>query len=259
MKQISFATNTNIDMNLAGRRLIRLEGSTHEITNKPCSQIISIPNDRHANYPVKIPDSLPPKLWNISFLEDELNAYLKIYFSKKEKLVHYRSGQLIEHPEKLTEILKPVYLKGHRHFIILAFVGYLRRHQDTLDTALKIVRELAIKDEERTSRIYNLTQIYKADNNKRIPGLPRLLEIIRLEAWEGKISEETAKTAISQLEGITSKNKLKTIYILRNFKMRWKNRILVLQKKDLLNTDEKLVMHLQSISVAKILNGRLPA
>ncbi|MEM3688250.1 MAG: hypothetical protein QXP59_03930, partial [Saccharolobus sp.] len=118
----------------------------------------------------------------------------------------------------------------------------------------KIVRELTIKDEEQSSRMYSLREIYRSGPDKKIPGLPKLFEIIKTEAREGKISNETAKTAISQLENINSKNTLKTVYILRDFKTQWHNRVLDLRKEDLLNTDEKLAMHLQSIGVGKILN-----
>ncbi|MEM0136315.1 MAG: hypothetical protein QXU18_14010 [Thermoplasmatales archaeon] len=254
MRQISIGADVNLDMNLAGRHLIRLEGSTHEGTGKPCSTIDFVPNDRPANYPIKIPDSLPLKLWNIGFLENEFNAYLKLHFSKKEKPIHYGPRKPIENPEGLVEILRPVYIKGYRHHIILALSGYLRRHQVSLEMASKIVRELAMKDEERSSRLYSLREVYGSSPDKKIPGFPKLLKIIKTEVKEGKISKETAKTTISQLENITSRNTLKTIYILRDFKTQWHNRVLNLRKEDLLNTDEKLAIHLQSIGVAKILN-----
>ncbi|MEM0135992.1 MAG: hypothetical protein QXU18_12340, partial [Thermoplasmatales archaeon] len=133
MRQISIGADVNVDMNLAGRHLVRLEGSTHEKTNKPCSMIDSVPNDRPESYEIRIPgpNSLPLKLWSINFLEDELNVYLKLRFAKKEKPI-YGPGKLIEDPEKLIEILKPVYIKGHRHHIILALSGLLRRHSVSL-------------------------------------------------------------------------------------------------------------------------------
>ncbi|MEM3193187.1 MAG: hypothetical protein QW292_14105 [Candidatus Parvarchaeota archaeon] len=254
MKQIGCATGTNPDMALANKHLIRLEGSTHEGTGKPCSQINTVPDSRSANYPVKIPDSLPPKLWNISFLENELNIYLKLHFTKKEKPVHYGPGKPIENPERLAEILRPIHIQGHRHHIILALSGLLRRHSVSLSTAQGIIKQLGNKDEELPSRLYNLKEIYKADNSKPLYGLPQLVKIIRKEMEEGKITEQIAKITISRLKNIASKDTLKTVYILRDFKTQWHNRVLDLRKEDLLNTDEKLAMHLQSIGVAKILN-----
>lgn len=114
MRQISYATNTNIDMNLAGQHLIRLEGSTHEKSNRPCSRISSVSNDRPVNYKVKISDFHHTKLWNIAFLEDELNAYLKIHFAEKERPIYYWPGQLIKNPERLAEILRPVYISLYK-------------------------------------------------------------------------------------------------------------------------------------------------
>ncbi|MEM3860067.1 MAG: hypothetical protein QW478_11810 [Candidatus Micrarchaeaceae archaeon] len=256
MRQIAYATDTNLDMNLAGRHLIRCEGGIHEITNKPCSMIDFIPNDRPANYPVKIPgpDSLPLKLWSINFLEDELNVYLKLHFGKNRKPIYGPGKPISVNPEQLVSVLRPIYIRGFRHFIVLSVSGFLKRHQVPLETALKIIKELAARDEERASRIYNFTQIYKADNRKRLYGLPQLVKIIKKEMEVGKITEQIAKITISQLENIASKDTLKTVYILRDFKTQWHNRVLDFRKEDLLNTDEKLAMHLQSIGVAKILD-----
>ncbi|MEM3846074.1 MAG: hypothetical protein QXU98_10280 [Candidatus Parvarchaeota archaeon] len=205
MRQISIGADVNLDMNLSGKHLIRCEGSTHEITNKPCSMIDSIPSDRPLDYPVKIPDSLPPKLWDISFLKNELNVFLKLYFTKEQKPIRYGPGKPIENPEKLIEILKPIYIKGFRHFIILAVSGFLKRHQIPLDIAQQIVKELAMKDEEKISRLYSLREVYRSSPDKKIPGLPKLLEIIKTEAKEGKISQEIAEGTITQLETITGK------------------------------------------------------
>ncbi|MEM0135522.1 MAG: hypothetical protein QXU18_09935 [Thermoplasmatales archaeon] len=208
MRQISYATGTNLDMALASKHLIRLEGSINEKSGKSCSMIDFIPDNRPIDYPIKIPgpDSLPPRLWDISFLEDELNVYLKLYFTKEQKPIHYGPGKPISvYPEQLVNTLKPIYIRGYRHHIILSLTGYLKRHQIPLDIAQQIVRELTMKDEERTSRIYNLTQIYKANNNRRIWGLPKLLEIIKTEAKERKISQEIAEGTITQLETIARK------------------------------------------------------
>ncbi|MEM4067977.1 MAG: hypothetical protein QXV17_14075 [Candidatus Micrarchaeaceae archaeon] len=206
MRQVSLATDTSIDLNLSSvRHLIRLEGSVNPKSNQPCSQIDFIPDIKPANYPVKIPSFLPQKLWNIGFLENELNTYLKLHFGKKEKPIHYitsKSTKPIENPERLIEILKPVYIKGFRHFIILSVSGFLKRHQIPLDIAQQIVRELTKKDEEKASRMYSLREVYRSGPGKKIPGLPKLLEIIKTEVKEGKVTREIAENVISQLETI---------------------------------------------------------
>ncbi|MEM3846459.1 MAG: hypothetical protein QXV17_07715 [Candidatus Micrarchaeaceae archaeon] len=204
MRQISIGADVNLDMNLSSKHLIRCEGSTHEKTNKPCSMIDSIPNDRPSDYPVKIPSSLPARLWDISFMETEINSFLKIRFAEKEP-IHYitsKSTKPIENPERLIEILRPVYVKGYRHYLVLSLSGFLKRHSVSLNTAQGIIKQLANKDEELPSRLYNLKEIYKADNSKRLYGLPQLVKIIRKEMEEGKITQGTAKNVISQLETI---------------------------------------------------------
>ncbi|MEM0050701.1 MAG: hypothetical protein QXW39_09250 [Candidatus Bathyarchaeia archaeon] len=207
MRQIAYATDTNLDMNLAGRHLIRCEGGIHEITNKPCSMIDSIPSNRPLDYPVKIPDSLP-KLWNISFLEGEINSFLRIHFAEKGKPIHYitsKSTKPIENPERLIEILKPVYIKGYRHYLVLSLSGFLKRHSVSLSTAQEIIRQLANNDEEFQSRLYSLTQTYKADINKRLYGFPELIRIVRKEMEEGKITQGIAENVITRLETIARK------------------------------------------------------
>ncbi|MEM3859431.1 MAG: hypothetical protein QW478_08490 [Candidatus Micrarchaeaceae archaeon] len=169
-----------------------------------------IPNDRPANYPVKIPDSLPPKLWNIFFLEGEINSFLRIHFAEKKKVVHYGHGKPNSiNPEQLVSVLKPIYIRGFRHFIILSVSGFFKRHQVPFDISQKIVKELTIKDEEQSSRLYSLREVYMSSPGKKIPGLPKLLEIIKTEARDGRITEETAKTTISQLENVASKGTFK--------------------------------------------------
>ncbi|MEM3860722.1 MAG: hypothetical protein QW478_15230, partial [Candidatus Micrarchaeaceae archaeon] len=256
MRQIAYATDTNLDMSLSGRHLIRCEGSVNEKSGMPCTQIDTIPDSRPANYEIRIPgpNSLPSKLWNIGFLEDELNAYLRIHFAKKEKPIYGPGKPISVNPEQLVSVLKPIYIRGYRHFVILSISGFLKRHQVPLDTAHKVVEGLTVKDEEKASRMYSLREVYRLNLDKKIPGLPKLLEIIKTEAREGKISEKTAETTISQLKNIASKDTLKTVYILRDFKTQWYNRVLDFRREDLLNTDEKLAMHLQSIGVGKILN-----
>ncbi|MEM3191484.1 MAG: hypothetical protein QW292_05200 [Candidatus Parvarchaeota archaeon] len=207
MRQVSLASDTSIDLNLSSiRHLIRLEGSVNEKSGMPCTQISTVPDNKPMDYPVKIPgpNSLPARLWDISFMETEINSFLKIRFAEKEP-IHYitsKSTKPIENPERLIEILRPVYVKGYRHYLVLSLSGFLKRHSVSLNTAQGIIKQLANKDEEFPSRLYNLKEIYKADNSKRLYGFPQLVKIIRKEMEEGKITQGTAKNVISQLETI---------------------------------------------------------
>jgi len=201
MRQVALATDTNIDMNLANKHLIRLEGSINEKSGKYCTYIESIPENKPESYPVVMPDKLPPKLWDLSFLKDELNAFLQIHFKKTANPKNYGPGKPLENPESLTEILRPAYIKGYRHWIVSSLCGHFKRHQVQFDKANHAVRELAKGDEELSSRLYTVKEIYKADKSKRIPGLPKLIEIINEEVRDGKLNQDIANSIISKLKG----------------------------------------------------------
>ena len=201
MRQIALATNTSIDINLASKHLIRLEGSINEKSSKYCTYIESIPDERPKNYEVVIPDHLPEKRWNLSFMKNELNAFLQVHFKKTATPKNYGPGKPIEDPERFIDILRPAYIKNYRHKMISALSGHLKRHQVQFEKASHIVRELANKDEELSSRLYTLREIFKADDKKRIPGLPKLIEIINEEVKDGKLSSDLANSIILKLKG----------------------------------------------------------
>ena len=201
MNQIASITEISLDMNLASKHLIRLEGSINEKSGKYCSQITFIPQEKPDNYEVVIPDRLPEKLWDLSFMTDELNAFLQVHFNKSTKPIIYGPGKPIENPERFIDILRPAYIKGYRHWIVSSLSGYLKRHQVQFDKANHIVRELAKGDEELSSRLYTVKEIYRADKSKRIPGLPKLIEIIKEEVKDGKLSQDIADSIISKLKG----------------------------------------------------------
>jgi len=201
MRQIALATDTKIDMNLASKHLIRLEGSINEKSGKYCTYIESIPENKPENYPVVIPDKLPPKLWDMSFMKDELNAFLQVHFKKSTEPIIYGPGKPIENPESFIDILRPAYIRGYRHRIVSSLCGHFKRHQVQFDKANHAVRELAKGDEELSSRLYTVKEIYKADKSKRIPGLPKLIEIINEEVRDRKLSPDLANSIILKLKG----------------------------------------------------------
>jgi len=201
MRQIAGITETSLDMNLASKHLIRLEGSINEKSGKYCSQITFIPQEKPDNYEVVIPDSLPEKLWDLSFMTDELNAFLQVHFRRSKASIIYGPGKPIENPESFIDILRPAYIKGYRHWIILSLSGHFKRHKVEFGKASNIVRELASKDEELSSRLYSVKEIYKANANKRIPGLPKLIEIIKEEVRDGELNQDIANSIISKLKG----------------------------------------------------------
>jgi hypothetical protein len=201
MRQVALATDTNIDMNLASKHLIRLEGSINEKSGKYCTYIESIPENKPENYPVVVPDKLPPKLWDLSFMKDELNAFLQVHFRKSTAPITYGLGKPIGDPERFIDILRPAYAKGYRHWIVSSLSGHFKRHQVQFDRANSIIKELAKGDEELSSRLYTVKEIYRANESKRIPGLPKLIEIVNAEVKDGKLSSNLANSIILKLKG----------------------------------------------------------
>lgn len=200
MRQIQYATDVIIDTNLSSKHLIRLEGSVNEKSNSYCTKIDSISDSKPSGYNVKIPDSLPSGLWDISFMKDELNLFLRAHFTMKARPIRFKDGRPLDSPERLIEILRPIYIKGYRHNIISAASGYLRRHAVSLELSQKIINELVKNDEEKSSRLYSLKEIYKLGQDKKIPGLPKLKEVIERENKSGIISREIADSAMTQLD-----------------------------------------------------------
>ncbi len=209
MRQIQFAADVIIDTNLSSRHLIRLEGSINEKSGNHCTQIDSIPDIKPSGYDVKVPDSLPSCLWDLSFMRDELSLFLRVHFTKKTKAIHFKDGKPLDNPERLVEILRPTYVKGYRHDIVSAASGYLRRHAVSLELAQEIISELVKNDEEKSSRLYSLREIYKLDKDKRVPGLPKLKEVIDREYKSRIISREIAESVIVQLDDFHGKKEAK--------------------------------------------------
>ena len=69
-----------------------------------------------------------------------------------------------------------------------------------MELSQKIISELVKNDEEKTSRLYSLKEIYRLGQNKKIPGLPKLKEVIEREHKSGIISKEIADSAMTQLD-----------------------------------------------------------
>ena len=69
-----------------------------------------------------------------------------------------------------------------------------------MELSQKIINELVKNDEEKSSRLYSLKEIYKLGQDKKIPGLPKLKEVIEREYKSGIISKEIAESALTQLD-----------------------------------------------------------
>jgi hypothetical protein len=196
-RQIAIASRTVLDMQLTGTHLIRMEGGFNEKSHKYCSQIREIPEEKPQYYDIQVPGSFPPELWNLSRFEREINAFLKVHYTAKPSPIHASSGRPID-PEPLKEILKPVFIEGYRHSIVLALAGWLKRHSVPEEKTLEIVRSLNPNDKTPAKTAATVRETYR--NGGRTIGLPSLIGIIANIASEGKISRETAKGVIESLE-----------------------------------------------------------
>ena len=199
--QISRASNTVVDMQLTGTHLIRMEGGFNEKSRKYCTQISEIPEERPQYYDVIVPSKLPPKFWDLSRFENEVNAFLKVHYSRISRVEYHPSGRPID-PEPLKEILKPVFIPGYRHFMVMALAGWLKRHAVEEDKALEIVRALNPHDMTPFKTAATIREAYRAPETDRVPGLPKLLEIIGQIGAEGKIKEDIAAETIQALEAL---------------------------------------------------------
>ena len=202
MAQIGTAARARIDMQLSGRHLIRMEGGFNEKSRKYCTFINEIPNEKPEYYDVRIPSQLPPELWNLDRFEKEINAYLRIHFSKINAAPVFKPSGRPFDPEPLKEILKPVFIPGHRHYMVLSLAGWLKRHSIPEDKAHEIVKALNPKDRTPGKTAATIREIYKSGKEKRVPGLPKLIEEIQKESRQGEIPAKVASATMDILERI---------------------------------------------------------
>jgi len=200
-RQFELATGTAIDQQLTGKHLIRMEGGMNEKSGKYCTAIESVPEERPDAYDIRIPDHPPAKPWNISFLEKEVNLYLSIHFKRvqdfnpNEKLKPFDT-------RTLGEILKPVFIRGYRHYIVLALAGWMWRHNISMEACLDVVRQLNPDDRTPGKTMATVREVYRSRQGIKVAGYRKLIEIIRAEAAQGKITAETAEAAIQGLRKI---------------------------------------------------------
>ena len=200
-RQLALATDTQIDPQLTGKHMIRMEGGFNEKAHKFCTAIDAVPEEKPVFYEILIPTDLPPKQWNLSFLEAEINAYLQIHFKPKPEFHFSSRGEQIN-PENIPEILKPVYIEGYRHFIVMSLSGWLWRHRVPMEKCEEIVKQLTPRDKTPSKTMATVHGIYKSRKGDKVPGFHKLTTIIQTEVLHGKIRQETAESVINGLIGI---------------------------------------------------------
>jgi hypothetical protein len=87
--------------------------------------------------------------------------------------------------ETVFEIIsrvKPYYYEGIRNDFVLYFSGWLRKLDMSYDNAKKLIEELAIGDEEKSSRINTLKETYEKQDLGKVAGYSYLLELFSDQA-----------------------------------------------------------------------------
>lgn len=199
--QFAIATDTQIDPQLTGKHLIRMEGGFNEKSHKFCTFIDAVPEEKPMFYEILIPTELPPKQWNISFLEAEINAYLQIHFKPKPEFHFCSRGEPIN-PENIPEILKPVYIEGYRHFIVMSLSGWLWRHHVPMEKCKEVIKQLNPRDKTPSKTMATVHGIYKSREGDKVPGFHKLASIIQTEVLHGKITPEVGESTILGLKKI---------------------------------------------------------
>ncbi|MCL4480964.1 MAG: hypothetical protein M1113_05730, partial [Candidatus Thermoplasmatota archaeon] len=149
-------------------------------------------DEKPAFYDVVIPDKLPLKTWNLCRFESEINTFLKVHYSAHAKTVYHNSGRKID-PEPLKEILKPVYIPGYRHWIVLSLAGWLKRHSVPEPDTLAVVKALDPDDSTPSKTKATIHNVYQAREDDRVPGLPKLISVLDQEARDRKIPANMAE------------------------------------------------------------------
>jgi len=95
-------------------------------------------------------------------------------------------------------ILKPYYIKGQRHEFVLFLTGWLRKQGITLESARKVVEELAENDEELHDRLTTLNDTYQKNSFDDIRGFSGLVEMLTAQLG----SEQTATQILKEIQNI---------------------------------------------------------
>lgn len=199
-RQFAMATGANLDMQLTGKHLIRMEGGFNEKSGKYCTQIYEIPDEKPNFYDIVIPQSIPFKPWDVAPFTRAIQAMLKVHYAPKPVKI-YSPGKPFN-IDPLVEILKPVYITGHRHFMVSALAGWLKRHSIPENETLRIVRALNPRDATPSATTATVKSIYNALDGDKIPGFHKLERIIDDEFLAGEITLQAANQVKHALSSV---------------------------------------------------------
>jgi hypothetical protein len=201
MTQFEIGASVTLDKQLSGMHLIRLEGGFNEKSMKFCTQIAAIPDEKPQYYDIRIPNEMPSSRWNLSSWSSHINRYLSECFKPRESYP-MTDGRPIS-TRDIPAILKPVFIPGHRHAIVMTLTGWLKRHGISESDVQRIVKEIHTQDKTPGKTKATIHDVFIAPETARVPGLPTLISLIREESAQSAISPVIAEDAIYGLERLT--------------------------------------------------------
>ena len=109
-----------------------------------------------------------------------------------------------KHVLEITELLRPIYKKGQRDYVVLFLTGWLKKANIDYETAREIIELLGEDDEELEHRIYVLDRTYglRGTPPKELRGKSGLLELLEEELGEQKALEIIRR--IEEILGVIS-------------------------------------------------------
>jgi hypothetical protein len=203
-RQFNLATGASLDTQLTGKHLIRMEGGFNEKSRKYCTMIKDIPEDKPQYYDITIPESLPPSAWNLSRFTSEINSFLKIHY-KSKPVIKYTQGKPFD-PIPLIDILRPIYIPGHRHMLVLCIAGWFKRHGITEKQTREIIKQLNPHDLTPSKTMGTIKGVYKASETDKIPGFHKLISVIDEMVTKNEISQSAADQVKMSLKNVTRTN-----------------------------------------------------
>lgn len=201
MTQFEIGASVVLDKQLSGTHMIRLEGGFHEKSKKFSTQLDAIPEDKPQYYDIQIPKEMPLNLWNLSSWSSYINRFLSDHFKPRES--HPMTNGRPISTKDIPAILKPVFIPGHRHAMVMAVSGWLKRHGISESDVLRIFKEIHPHDKTPGKTKVTIHDIFIAPETARVPGLPKLISIIRDEMAHAEISNVVGEDAVHALERIT--------------------------------------------------------
>ena len=203
--------------------------NTQEYINEKLENLILWKNNKNDHNEIRIkgegsyivaPPSIHPNGKRYTFVNEltpitlskEQIKKLKDLFTNRNNDDNCHFQNNLENEENSNEIdeetvyeiivrVKSYYYDGIRNDFVLYFSGWLRKLGVSYNNAEKIIKELAIDDEERNNRVTTLRETYQKQDLKKIAGYSGLLSLL-----SNQCSKEDVIIKLKEIGEILEKN-----------------------------------------------------